>query len=188
MLLLFFIIIRDLTFAATISLTKVIIPDYGKYIITFYGLQVIGAPFQAAHSDYFCRKKALIFAFLIVGIGHLFLYLSFSFKILIFLWLCLILNGLFGNVFPIALAGLMDINYLNNPKKTMTLAMTALGIGWLGYVYGTLFLGIVKFFWATTFCSFLCAVLCYFFFKDKRDFDGYSKKISLKKEFNELIF
>lgn len=188
MILLLLILIRDLTFASTISIAKLITSDHGKYIISFYALQIIAAPFQASYSDHSCRKKALVFSFLIIGIGHIFLYLSLYFKITFFLLICVIINGVFGNVFPIALAGLMDINYLKSPKKMMTLVMTALGIAWLAYEYGTILIGLIPFFWVTTAASFVCAILCYYFFEDKRDRDlEERKKMSLKKEFFDLI-
>ncbi|MBI5273891.1 MAG: MFS transporter [Chlamydiales bacterium] len=187
MLLLFFMLIRNLTFASTISIAELVTPQYGNYLIVFYALQIIGAPFQAAYSDHSSRKKTLLFAFLIVTIGHLFLFLALYSKLTIFLLICVILNGAFGNVFPVALAALMDINYLNNPKKTMTLVMTSLGIAWLLYVYGTMLLGLIPFFWATTGSCFLSMILCYYFFKDTKDKDPDIGHMNIKKEFFRLI-
>lgn len=188
MLLLFFILIRDLTFASTISIAKLITPSYGKYLILFYISQIIAAPFQAAYSDHSCRKKSLTFAFMIISLCHLLLFFGFEYKLSFFLLLCVILSGLLGNVFPIALAGLMDIDYLKSTKKMMTAAMTALGIAWLGYEYGTKFMGLIGFFWLTTALSFICLILSHFCFQDIRDKDQLSKKrLDLKTEFREIL-
>ncbi len=187
MLLLFFILIRNLTFASTISIAELVTPSYGKYLIIFYTFQIICAPFQAAYSDHSSRKKTLSFAFFIITLGHLFLFISLYTKISIFLLICVIINGVCGNVFPVALAGLMDINFLNNPKKTMTLVMTSLGIAWLLYIYGTMLLGLVPFFWITTLSCFICMLLCIFFFKDSKDRDPDSHKLNIKREFFNLL-
>lgn len=183
MLLLFLILIRDITFASTLAVAQKISPHYGLYIIIFYILQILASPFQAAYSDRSCRKRSLLFAFIVITVGHLFLFCAYEFNMPIYLLICVLINGLFGNVFPIAVAGLMDINYLNNTKRCMTFVSAALAIAWLSYVYGVIYMGLLPFFWLSTGMCLFSVILCYFFFEDKRDRDPSKGRINFIREY-----
>ena len=119
MLLLFFIFVRDITFASTMALSKSITQYNEIYLLLFYFLQVIASPLQASFSDHSYRRKSLVFAFSIIFVGHLFLFISLKVGVL-FLLICFVLNGFFGNVLPIAIASLMDMDYLKNTKKLIS--------------------------------------------------------------------
>jgi MFS family permease len=186
MLLLFFIFVRDITFASTMALSKSITQYNEIYLLLFYFLQVIASPLQASFSDHSYRRKSLVFAFSIIFVGHLFLFISLKVGVL-FLLICFVLNGFFGNVLPIAIASLMDMDYLKNTKKLMAFVTATLAVAWLGYVYGMMFFKLLPFFWITTGLCFVCIILAFYCFKDVRDKDRDQKPFSVALEVSEIF-
>lgn len=101
-------------------------------------IQVIAAPVQASISDYYCRKKSLIFSLIACSLSFLFLIFtqSSSSFALILLWIGVLLNGSLGNMAPIAWSALADIQGKN--------LRFSLGLTTLAYPIGYMFLGTIK--------------------------------------------
>ena len=181
MILLFFILVRNIAYAATITVASDLTPFHEQFLLFFYLIQIFAAPLQASYSDHSCRRKSLAFAFIALTLAHLALFASIKFGILFFT-LSLFLNGVFGNIIPISIAGLLDINFAGDGKKVMIFSMMTLAIAWLITPFGTAYFGIYPFFWGTTSIAFVCIFLALFAFKDKRDKDPNVKKFDLRRD------
>lgn len=176
-----FVLIRDITYASTIATSELITKYNVQFILGFYLIQIIAAPFQAAYSDHSCRRKSLIFAFTIITISHGLLCLAVNYGV-VYLILSLVLSGLLGNSVPICIAGLMDIDYLRNVKKLMVVFSITLAVAWIIYEYGLYLVGTFNFLIFTTACCFTCIFLAVFMFKDPRDKDPSPKRFNFSLE------
>lgn len=170
MLLLFFILIRQITYAATITLSKEIVPleQVDIYIAGFYLLQCIAAPFQASYSDHCCRRNSLVFGFMMIVIGHIFLFLGLEFGVPFYI-VSLIINGALGNIFPIAIAGLVETKFSKNPRITMGFATCMVALAWIIYYYCIQNFPFLLIFWSITLLAALCSALALTCFQDNRD-------------------
>jgi len=95
-------------------------------------LQMFTAPLQAGFSDYYYRKKSLIFALACSLISLLLLAFAKSVGMVsvIALWLGLFINSCFGNIVPIAWSALADMQK-KNLRFFLGLTTSAYAIGYI---------------------------------------------------------
>ena len=160
--------------------------------------QVFFAPLQSGYSDFYCRKKSLLFSLIISLISLIFLYITLSF----FFWIpillsigyfCAFLKGSLGNVLPIARSELASTN-LSNFRFSMGLSTCFIAFGYLFLYLSELFFNratIVKGLLILSITFSLLILLRKIFFNKKEEklplkikSEPFSKKI--RKEFQEL--
>lgn len=98
----------------------------------FLLLQMIAAPLQGGFSDFYCRKKSIIWAliFSVMSLVFSFLYIEKMFFPVLMLYLTVIVKTCFGNTRPLAWAGIADINN-RNYRLSLGLSTSAIAIGYL---------------------------------------------------------
>lgn len=97
--------------------------------VLFLSLQVIFAPLQAGLSDFYCRKKSIIFCLICITtsicISSLY---NYRIDLLI---LAALLFGIAGNLIPISRAGLLDLIFPNqNFRFYIGLSTVAIALGY----------------------------------------------------------
>ncbi len=181
MLCLVLIYIRELTFVASLALSREVVHFHISYLLLFYVLQIIAAPLQASFSDFYSRKKGLAYGFLFVFVGHLLLFLALK-KGALFLLLSFAINGLFGNLTPIATAALLDVNFGKKPRVSMGLVVATVMLAFLSFYWARWYFSLEIIFWVMTALCLLASLLSALFFYDPRDDDARPKKFSVKDE------
>jgi len=181
MLALLLIFIRELTFVSSLALSREVDGFHISYLLLFYVLQIIAAPVQASISDFYSRKKGLAYGFLFVFIAHVFLFVALS-KGTAFLLVSFIINGLFGNLTPIATASLLDVNFGKKSRISMGLVLGTSMVAYLSFYWARWYLNLEIIFWVMTTLCLLATFLSAFCFYDPRDADINETDFSLWKE------
>lgn len=186
MLALLLIFIRELTFVSSLALSREVVGFHISYLLFFYVLQIVAAPVQASISDFYSRRKGLAYGFLFVFIGHILLFLAL-WRGPFFLIISYVINGIFGNLTPIATASLLDVNFAKHPRISMGLVVGIVMLSFLTFYWARWFLNIDTIFWIMTSLCLIAALLSALWFKDPRDDDLKETSFSLWKEIRLIV-
>ncbi len=102
----------------------------------FYGLflllQILISPIQAGFSDFYCRKKSLLFSLSISAFSLVLVYLYFNniFSQFFVLALAMFFKSTMGNTLPLAWAGIADTKD-NNYRFSLGLSTSIIALGYL---------------------------------------------------------
>lgn len=101
-------------------------------VATMLILQMLAAPIQAGFSDFYCRKKSLIFSLCFSFLGLLCFISAKSSGIfsMIFLWTGLFINASLGNIVPISWSALAD-SQEKNLRFFLALTTSAYAVGYI---------------------------------------------------------
>lgn len=177
MLILTLIIIRELAKVSWVIIVPELTSSPNLFFSYFFSLQLIFAIVQGSLSDHFCRRKSLILAFSAISIGQFFLFGALKWQWL--LWVGLGIDGCLGNVPPIGRAALIDVNFLNSPKKALGWSFVVLAPPWMLSILipkfppELLIIGVLL-------LTILGLILTTLYFQDKRDLDPHGHLIILK--------
>lgn len=106
--------------------TSAINTDTVVYLLLI--LQILFSPIQAGLSDYYLRRKSLIFSTGCTLLALIFFQISVN-KGIIYLLFAILIKGVGGNTLPIAWAGIADITKGSNFRFILALSICALAIG-----------------------------------------------------------
>lgn len=178
MLVLTLIIIRELAKVSWVIIIPELTSSPNLFFSYFFTLQLFFAIIQGSLSDHFCRRKSLIIAFCAISIGQFFLFGALKWEWL--LWVGLGIDGCLGNVPPIGRAALIDINFLNNPKKALGWSFVVLAPPW---ILAILIPKFPPYFLITGvfLLTILGLILTVFRFQDKRDLDPHGHLTNLQR-------
>ncbi|NGX32990.1 MAG: hypothetical protein K1060chlam4_01049, partial [Candidatus Anoxychlamydiales bacterium] len=185
-LLLFCILVTQSLFIAIIRFEpettyKFAIPIFVSIIAFFC------APIQGGLSDYYCRKKALIFALLITLISSVFFLFWISQNNILYLIIYIVMFGVAGNVNPIVLSAYKDISkQFMNFRFFMAMVLFYYFVGDFSHVLSRFFTHSGAMLELSYFLLVICIILVYLVYKDTKDVDlnvRYSKeRISISNE------
>lgn len=108
--------------------------EMGFYIF-FLIVQIIFSPIQAGYSDFYCRKKSLVFAlsFSALSLIPAFFYFKHALPPIILLTIMALIKGVFGNNLPLSWAGIADTQ-TSNVRISLALSTSAIALGYLGLI------------------------------------------------------
>lgn len=144
--------------------------------ILFLSLQVVFAPLQAGLSDFYCRKRSLIFCLICITISICICTLYTYRKDLLIL--AALVFGIAGNLIPISRAGLLDLIFPHhNFRFYIGLSTVAIASGYC--ISALLFRFFPNYFILLLILIGLIAgiVLAYFYFIDIKDTDSLSPRM-----------
>lgn len=173
--LLFFVFIDECVnnFLLTSS-AKTLEKDIG-IIYLFMGLQLIFSPIQSGFSDFYLRKKSLMFSLLFAFISVILFYYYFE-KSLLAVFLAFILKAIFSNTIPISWAAIADITKHKNIRFALALSIFALAVGSWGSLYLVPHISIPVFFKIVIIGTLLASIfIC--MFRDSKDLKEYKKNL-----------
>ncbi|NGX28194.1 MAG: hypothetical protein K940chlam1_00369 [Candidatus Anoxychlamydiales bacterium] len=128
------------------------------------------APIQGGLSDYYCRKKSLLFALLIVLIASIFFVFWFVWHKQVYLFIYIFMLGIAGNVAPIALSAFKDITRkFTNFRFFICLALFYYFIGDFGHLVSKYFASSKTILETGFFFIIGCIILVFLIFKDAKD-------------------
>lgn len=143
---------------------KIFIPLMISAIAFFF------APIQGGLSDYYCRKKSLLFALLIVLIASIFFVFWFVWHKQVYLYIYIIMLGMAGNVAPIALSAFKDITRkFTNFRFFICMALFYYFIGDFGHLVSNYFASSKTILEVGFFLIIGCIILVFLIFKDAKD-------------------
>ncbi|MGL4348023.1 MAG: MFS transporter [Chlamydiales bacterium] len=155
--------------------------------VLFLSLQVIFAPLQAGLSDFYCRKKSIIFCLICITTSICISSL-YSYRVDL-LTLAALLFGIAGNLIPISRAGLLDLIFPHHNFR-FYIGLSTVSIA-LGYCLSAILFRILP-----TFSLLLLIIvglitgifIAYFYFIDIKDTlpSRYKGEFSLSKEIYSL--
>ena len=145
--------------------------------VSFLIFQIIAAPIQAGYSDFYCRRKSLIFSLLVSAFSlglACFVDKHMALSMLL-LPSVILLKGLFGNTLPLSWAAIADTQ-TRNFRFSLGLSTSAIALGYLVLIlierfFHDAIVGVI----VISLYVFLIA-LCIKFFKDVRDRDSGENK------------
>ncbi len=185
---LFFLVVSETANVNLIRLSsETIDPKYIIYPLSI--LQVIFATLQAGLSDYYSRKKSIVFGFIVILISLCFFALSFWKYQTLFISLFIVFLGIGGNVMPMTLAALGDFTHRKNFRFILAIAITAIALGSFGSLHIDNYLSDSGAFVLTCVIVVLALLAC-FFLPNKGELAS-REKFSLQSEcrtiFNKFI-
>ncbi|NGX44416.1 MAG: hypothetical protein KR126chlam5_00881 [Candidatus Anoxychlamydiales bacterium] len=185
-LLLFCILVTQSLFIAIIRFEpettyKFAIPVFVSIIAFFC------APIQGGLSDYYCRKKALIFALLITLISSVFFLFWVSQHNILYLIIYIVMFGVAGNVNPIVLSAYKDISkQFMNFRFFMAMVLFYYFVGDFSHVISRFFVHSGAMIELSYFLLVICILLVYLVYKDAKDVDlnvrGSKDRVSISNE------
>lgn len=172
-ILLFLVFIGEVGLAAIVYLAENFTEYPSAIFFSVYFLQFISCSVQAGISDHGCRKTSLVFGLSAICLAQIFFLLAFKYSWMIIF--TILLYGFFGNITPIARAGLNDTRLKNNFRLSIGLSTVAIALGWVLTMFTAYYLpGFVACLIVTSLCAF--SIFIAFFIKDSADYA--TKKIS----------
>ncbi|MBS3905257.1 MAG: MFS transporter [Simkania sp.] len=179
LLLLFFLVTSETVDVNLIHLSSVSInPNYIIYPLSI--LQIVFATVQAGLSDYYSRKKSILFGFVIILISLCFFVLSYWKYKLFFISLFIVFLGVGGNVMPMALAALGDLTHAKNFRFILSIAIAAIALGSFGPLHLDNYLSDSSAFILTVIIVSSACILCSLL--PKKTTHSTSEKFSIKTE------
>ncbi len=135
-LLLYFIFVDETSTTSLVKLSSSVLSSQSTeqikselwIIFPLFGLQIIFSVLQAGFSDYYFRRKSLLFATIAILMSLIMLKIS-TFYGIWFLLTGVVIKGIAGNVTPIARAGLADTTHYKNFRFTLALSICAIALG-----------------------------------------------------------
>lgn len=144
--------------------------------ILFLSLQVVFAPLQAGLSDFYCRKRSIIFCLICITMS-IFISSLYTYRKDLLI-LSAILFGIAGNLIPISRAGLLDLIFPHhNFRFFIGLSTVAIAAGYcLSAIFFRLFP--IYFILPLILIGLIAGIaVAYFYFIDIKDTDSLSPKI-----------
>lgn len=130
--------------------------------------QVICSPIQSGFSDNYCRKKSLILAVISTFVSVFFLKFGVEYSFSFYL-IAILLKGILGNIFPLALAGIADVTLKNKFRFALALAICIMAFGnWSTLIFSTKISGDF-FYLSSVLLSIFGMIVLTFFFQDIED-------------------
>lgn len=144
--------------------------------------QIIFSPIQAGFSDYYLRRKSLMFS-LILSLFAVVIFISSNYLGSTALFIAIIIKGALGNTVPIAWAGISDITKGKNIRFALALSICALAVGSWGSLILAPLITVNAFFILTFILLIICLFLLILGFKDPKDSltHNYLEKVSFYK-------
>lgn len=159
---------------------KIIIP----LAVSFFAF--FAAPIQGGLSDYYCRKKSIIFAMLINLISSVFFVLWLLWHNVVYLIIYILMLGVAGNVAPIAVSAFKDITKkFMNFRFFVCMSLFYYFVGDYSYVVSKKFLEPNLLLIIAFALLILCTILIFLTFKDVKDRE-FPKRLSIKEEFKYI--
>jgi MFS family permease len=133
-------------------------------------LQVFAAPIQAGFSDFYCRKKSLVFSLCVSFFALIFGYFFLVYELHLFplLMLIILAKSLFGNTIPISWAAIADTQE-RDLRFSLALSTAPYAIGYLTIGIFNSFFDKTHSILTTIIIFFVLIIVCMVFFKDVRD-------------------
>lgn len=178
-ILLFLVFMGEVGLASIVYLAGNFTEYPSAIFFSVYFLQFISSSIQAGISDYGCRKASLIFSLGAICLAQIFFLLAFQYSWMIIF--TVLLYGFFGNITPIARAGLNDTRLKNNFRLSIGLSTVAIALGWVLTMFTAYYL---PSFLACLIVTFLCvfSIFIAFLIKDSADYIGKDHRFSIRKE------
>ena len=170
-LLLFCILVTQSLFIAIIRFEpettyKFAIPIFVSIIAFFC------APIQGGLSDYYCRKKALIFALIVTLISSVFFLFWLWQNNILYLIIYIVMFGVAGNVNPIVLSAYKDMTkQFINFRFFMAMVLFYYFVGDFSHVVSRFFIHSGAMMELSYFLLVICIILVYLVYKDTKDID-----------------
>jgi MFS family permease len=185
LLLLFIVFLGEAGLAQIIYLARGFIDKPVLVFFLLYILQLVFATFQGGISDYYCRRKSLIFGLGAILLGQLFFFMAFKWG----LWclvVTIVLYGVTGNITPIARAALMDTELKKDFRMSVGFSTIAIALGWIGMMIAAYFFQPVVVTWTVTILALVGMSAVVFWFRDPRDLKKLNEKFTLHHEFKRI--
>jgi len=170
-LLLFCILVTQSLFIAIIRYEN--LPAY-KFVIPVC-VSIIAffcAPIQGGLSDYYCRKKSLIFALLMALVSSVFFLFWVSRHYIVYLIIYIVMFGAAANVNPIVLSAYKDITRkFMNFRFFMAMVLFYYFVGDFSHVVSRYFTHLEAMIEISYILLVTCIILVYLIYKDTKDVD-----------------
>ncbi|NGX33719.1 MAG: hypothetical protein K1060chlam1_00060 [Candidatus Anoxychlamydiales bacterium] len=156
---------------------KIIIP----LAVSFFAF--FSAPIQGGLSDYYCRKKSIVFAMLINLVASVFFVFWLLWHNVVYLIIYILMLGIAGNVTPIAVSAFKDITRkFMNFRFFVCMSLFYYFVGDYSQVVSKNFLEPNTLLIIAFALVILCTILVFFIFKDIKDRE-LPKRLSIREEF-----
>ena len=137
-------------------------------IYIMQGLQIVFSCLQAGFSDYYLRRKSLIFSITATIVALVIFKFSITYGAF-FIISSIVFKGIFGNTLPIAWAGISDLTRANNFRFALALSICALAVGSWGSLFVIPLMKGSTFFYCTLIIVSIGLILVFCFFRDRED-------------------
>lgn len=164
--------------------------ELGFYLF-FLIVQIIFSPIQSGYSDFYCRKKSLVFALSCSALSLVpaFFYFKHVLPPIILLTAMALIKGVFGNNLPLSWAGIADTQ-TSNVRLSLALSTSAIALGYLGLISLNSIFGSESLSVVICFIFIALSCICIKKFIDIRDkktrIHGYEKP-SLRREITLIV-
>ncbi len=182
-----FIFSSEIADAAFAIIIPMLLGKDGIYLlVVFWLLQFISAPLQGGFSDNHCRKKSLLFAFLLITIANIFLLLSLTLSQNLLL-IGIVLYAVFGNVDVISRAALLDIFKTKNRRIVIAASFISQTLAWILVAISLLSIKPINVVYFAVIASFVSFLLSYIYFEDPRDLSKRTFNFHIKSEIKDIF-